>query len=416
MGDVRMLARTVFPIIIVLVVTILLFDLGAYLFAPPSYSSFAEEYRDITLLSDSPSTHPGNLSAQPFRPRAAKGHPRYYFQADEALGFDISQGANATANISELEYPIFANDLGCFDKNTLHDFQQSNEYVYFAGDSMTWGYARYENKFPTIWEQRTKKLAAKCGVSNTGQLHQFEKFKRITTMIGRLPKIVFVGFFPNDPADDMLHPHTTVISGYLVDTAFFKDGSIVRPSTDDLKKVIDSSIREFNHRKIETASILLRLKTYLKVYSLSANILNAAVTTYLRPGSQLAPTNPFGDNFLLAFPYEHVKKHYTSDPRADLNKSAIKHWSEHARNSGYKLVFLLIPPKKYFDDVDYFHQVKGWLDSCGTDYIDFALIFRKGRYNLDDLYWKIDGHLNEHGNQVVGEQLSRISSDRYVAN
>jgi hypothetical protein len=408
MGEVSVLKRTVSPLLIVLVLTIILFDLLAYLIVPPSYLGFTEEYRDIKLLSDS-------LSAQPFRPKVAKGHPRYYFQADEELGFDISPGANATAKFADFEYPIFANDLGCFDKNKLYDFQHSSEYVYFAGDSMTWGYASYEKKFPTVWEQHTKKLAAKCGVSNTGQLHQFEKFKRITTVIGKLPTTVFVGFFPNDPADDMLHPHTTVISGYQVDTAFFKNGSIVRPSRDDLKNAIDSSIWEFNHRKTEKASILLRLKTSLKVYSLSANILNAVVKRYLRPGTQLAPTNPFGENFLRVFGYEHVKKHYTSDPRADSNKSAIKNWSEHARDNEYKLVFFLIPPKISFDDGDYFHQVKGWLDSCGIDYVDFALTFKKGGYKVDDLYWRIDGHLNENGNQVVGEQLSRISSGRSVA-
>jgi hypothetical protein len=407
-----MLKRPVFQLLIIFVLTIILFDIIAYFLVPPSYTGFAEEYRDIELLP--------TLSTQASEPvylALSRPYPRYYFEADETLGFDIRRGATATAKFREGEYPIFANDLGCFDKNTLHDFQQSDEYVYFAGDSFTWGYTRYEKKFATAWEQRTKKVTAKCGVTHTGQLHQFEKFKRITSRIGKFPKIVFVGFCSNDPANDLAHPHTTVISGYPVDTAFLKDHSIVRPSMEDVKNRVDASIRwEFSQRP----SMWIRLKTAVKVYSLSANILNG-VTRYLTPGaqpgsgSQLArtqlnekPGQNFGDTLYNAFTDDDTKNHYTSDPRANLNKLAIKNWSRHARASGYKLVFLLFPPSEYFNDVDYFRQVKGWLDSCGVDYVDFALIFRKGGYELYDLYWRKDGHLNENGNQVVGQELSRI--------
>jgi hypothetical protein len=31
------------------------------------------------------------------------------------------------------------------------------------------------------------------------------------------------------PANDLAHPHATVIRGYQVDTVFLKDGAIVRP-------------------------------------------------------------------------------------------------------------------------------------------------------------------------------------------
>jgi len=416
MGEVSILKRTVVQIF-VFVLTIILFDSFAYFLVPPSYTNFAEEYRDIELVSYNLSLQPDSLLAQPPPPKWAKWYPRSYFEAEETLGFDISPGVNMTAKFWEGDFQIFANDLGCFDKNTLYDFQKAEEHVYFAGDSFTWGYARYEKKFPTVWEQRTNKLTAKCGVTNTGQLHQFEKFKRITTRIGKFPKIVFVGFSPNDPADDLTHPHTTVISGYQVDTAYFKGGSIVRPSIEDLRNAVDSSTREYAYTDKKKTSAWLRLKTYLKVYSLSSNILNGLIR-HLGPSSQLAPTRnspaiDFGEHISNAFTFDDVKNHYTRDPRADLNKSAIKNWSEHARDNGYKLVFLLIPPKESFDDVDYFRQVREWLDFCGVDYIDFALIFRNRGYKVYDVYWKTDGHFNENGNQIVGEELSRSFISRY---
>ena len=50
----------------------------------------------------------------------------------------------------EASVEIFSNDIGCFDRNRLEDFQQSGSFDYFAGDSQTWGYASDESKFPTV--------------------------------------------------------------------------------------------------------------------------------------------------------------------------------------------------------------------------------------------------------------------------
>jgi hypothetical protein len=282
----------------------------------------------------------------------------------------------------------------------------------------TRGYASYESKFPTVWERETGKLAAKCGVTHTGQLHQFEKFKRFAGAIGRFPKAVFVAFYVNDPANDLAHPHTTVISGYQVDTAFLKDGAIVRPGIDALRKIVEEEIREPDDTKVGWVD---RLKSHVWVYSLSANLLNHGTIALSRaarsqPGSPSVPapdsppaaTASFGDNFYYSFSPDDMKTRYATDPRANANKAAIRQWKEHATANAYRLVFLLMPPKTNFNDLDLYTQVKAWLDANEIEHVDFAHLFSTGGHNVEDLYWKENGHWNENGNRVVGRLLSTL--------
>ena len=77
-------------------------DASLYYFIPPSLAQFAPDYRgdptnDIWM---------GNL--------------RYYFRPDPLLGFDITPFARAKHVVLDgLEYNVFANELGCFDKKLL---------------------------------------------------------------------------------------------------------------------------------------------------------------------------------------------------------------------------------------------------------------------------------------------------------
>jgi hypothetical protein len=399
------LAKLLAPLIIA-ALTLALFDLIGYFLVPASYTTFAPSYRNIRLLSP-PTAGP---------PEMARPYPRYYHRADDVLGFDITPGARAMAEADGHPYEIFANQLGCFDRNELRDFQGAKEYFYFAGDSSTWGYAPYESKFATVWERETGKVAAKCGVTHSGTLHEFEKFKRTAAVIGKYPKVVFVGFTINDPANDLVYPHTTVIDGYQVDIVFLKDGVIVRPNIDDVRQAVESRIRELESAKVGWVD---RLKTRVWVYSLSANLVNNgrlamgnAVRSRLdsislpAQGSRPSATTKFGDSFYYFFSPNDVMTRYSSDPRANASKEAIGQWARHARDHSYKLVFLLFPPKSGFNEVDLFTQVKAWLDFNGIEYMDFAQLFSKGGYKVEDLYWNLNGHWTENGNRIVGRLLS----------
>ena len=84
-------------------ITLVLFDLAAYFLVPGSYTTFAPSYRDTRLL----------LPADPGQPVLTRAYHRYYFRADDSLGFDINPGARGTAEVDGHPYEIFANSLGC---------------------------------------------------------------------------------------------------------------------------------------------------------------------------------------------------------------------------------------------------------------------------------------------------------------
>ncbi len=132
-------------------------------------------------------------------------------------------------------------------------------------------------------------------------------------------------------------------------------------------------------------------------------------------GSSSSTMTRFGDSFYWFFSPNEVKTRYASDLRANASKEAIGQWARHARDHSYKLVFLLLPPKSDFNDVDLFTQVKAWLDINGIEYVDFAQLFSKAGYKVEDLYWTLDGHWNENGNRIVGRLLSTLSSP-YLSN
>ena len=106
-----------------------------------------------------------------------RGYPRNYFYADTKKGFDIKKNSEkllARRPMNLKEYPVWGNSIGCFDNDIP---KKEKYYVYLSGDSITWGYAPYDKKFGTLLENKLNKNVAACGVSNTGQIHQYLKYK-----------------------------------------------------------------------------------------------------------------------------------------------------------------------------------------------------------------------------------------------
>jgi hypothetical protein len=397
--------------IAIVAVTLLVFDLLAYLFLPDinGLVHVAPAYRHTKDLRE------GLLDA----PEAALLYPRYYHIADDALGFDIARGAEGVAQIDHrrYQYRVFSNDLGCFSRHQRADYQTERPYVYFAGDSFTWGFAAYESKFATVWEELTGVLAASCGVTHSGQKHQFEKFKRVVAEIGVMPAVVVVGFNGNDPANDAAYPHTTVIDGYLVNTVFVKKHVLVRADRHRLERIVDSRIQELRQVSGSRRGLVVN---FLKVFSLSANILNTALhvgEAAVRPVA-IKPTSPspagddatseIGDDFYRYFTADDTGDRYANDVRADANKAAILRWRDHASQNGYRLIFLLIPWKEHVGNPTYFAQVASWMSANGVQFIDLMAAVRQSGMSRDQLYWEFDGHLNEAGNRMVGKYLAGI--------
>ena len=402
--------KVVVPLVLV-GITVLVFDVVAWFVVPSDLTAFSHSYRKTALLH----TKGGY-------PLLSRNDPRYYFRADEALGFDINPGARGQHEVDGIAYDIFANSLGCFDRNDVQALRGAKEYHYFGGDSFTWGFAEYDSKLATVWERATGKVAAKCGVSHTGTVHQFEKFKRVAAAVGRMPATVFVGFYVNDPANDAAHPHTTVIEGYTADIAYLslEDGSIVHPDIEEVRNIVATSLRE-NERPLTTVE---RLKACVWVFSLTANLLDYARLAALRamtpapaqalPGSAQAgaaagvrPTSKFGGNLYNWYEPRTMKMAFAADPKTQATRAAMQHWAAHARENSYRLVFLLFPAREVFDDPEFFDQVRAFLSANGIEYLDFAQLFRGEGFKSADLYWKGDSHWNPTGNRAVGRLLAQ---------
>lgn len=359
---------------------------------PRSVVSFSQYYGTPSAIL---------TEAEDNQTESMRWYPRYYFKVDDTLGFDIDPGQNGTTAVDGLRYTIFANDIGCFDLNNVNDFLQRGAYYYFAGDSFTWGFSRYEHKFPTVWEKLTGHIAAKCGVTHTGTLHQFDKFKKVTTKLGIFPKMVFVGFYYNDISNDFAYPHSTVLSGFLVDIRGVYLGKICDFDLGQLYSKA-KTLTEESAERVSSSKIVGR---YLLVYSLTANLAYYGAKQF-RSWAVLADTPC--QNIYAAFSEADLKNNYLTSAIAERNRNAFRLWQRHAEKNGYSLVVILIPPKKYSPDPHYFDQVKNFFDSEGISYVDFAQIISRFIKSPTELYWEKDPHLNENGNVFLASELAKL--------
>lgn len=162
--------RTIVLQIILLLVTLAIMDAALYFLLPHTMARNLIGYRSRQL--------PETLGSQ-ILGRAK--YPHDYFVPHQERGFDIGAGRSGFHYVEHFSYPVWANSFGCFDREWT---PPDTNYVYFAGDSFTWGYAPYDDRFVNVFERLSGIPSLKCGVSHTGQLHQFSKFKEITAAIG----------------------------------------------------------------------------------------------------------------------------------------------------------------------------------------------------------------------------------------
>ena len=145
---------------------------------------------------------------------------RNYLKADPAKGFDIVENAPPSiAYADSLAYSIWSNELGCFDR----PYSEEKEISILVGDSFTFAFAPFENKWGTRAETLLGLRILKCGVGGYGTKQAMLKASSVISRINRPPKMIVLGYFINDLEDDFLFPNATVIDGYPVRTKEIKD-------------------------------------------------------------------------------------------------------------------------------------------------------------------------------------------------
>lgn len=385
--------------ILATVLLVIIFDVAMFLFLPDRYTFEYEDYRH--------DRYPDVVG------RAA--YPKDYFIRHETRGFDIGEQKNGVHRVEGITYPIWSDSLGCFDNQR----EKLGQYVYFAGDSFTWGYAPFDEKYGSLVHQWTGKPVLKCGVTHTGQRHQYDKLIEIVGKTGVLPEAVFIFYVDNDLANDYAYPHSTVIEGWLVDNTYIDENNeLVRQSDELLRQQLDNRLGRYKARDSEKWPD--RIKSAALKYSLAANIIKSvadnALESVKNDNNSPSVTGDAESSRNTKTPalrrfYDVPKESegiywYRDNPWANNNKSALLDFSRFADSRNIKLVVVLIP--RVADgqfDPDWFSELHDYLDENRISYIDLVSKFIEMQKTPDELFWEYDGHFNPSGNRVVAEIL-----------
>lgn len=373
---------------------IIIFDVGTFNFLPSYYVAVLPDYRR------SPPPVVGGRGTLPVG----------YFVAHDERGFDIDRNKNGHHWTDGITYPIWSNSIGCFD----NEHSEYDQYVYFAGDSFTWGFTPFDKKFGTIVDRTTDTRIFKCGVTSTGQRHQYEKMVEVVKESGKLPKAIFVFFYSNDVDDDFVHPRNTVIHGWLVEQVYFDNNTLTWPAYQELKNRVEAKLDKLQEQNKGLPGWWSSAKRSLKYYSLSVNILDylkdyveilAGTST---PPVEISSTDK-GVRLPNRFPDDLQEKNgvywYSANPMAERNKAAVTDFKRYSIENNTDLVVVLIPPLEKANDTDWYVEVRDFLAENKISYLDLASKFRDKGLTSRDLYWVHDGHLNALGNKVVAEIL-----------
>lgn len=385
-------------------IALVMFDLGAYILIPNEGFPIFPAYK--------------NWSTRSKLNEAIRVYPRNYHVADSQMGFDIAPNQPATNFVMpDRTVSIFSNDLGCMDRHTLAEIKQAPSYEYITGDSFTWGYAEYDSKYPTMYEAQTGKIVAKCGVTHSGQAHQFDKFQQVVKRIGYYPKRVIIGYFENDVVNDFVYPHTTIIEGFQVDTAQVNSRyQLVPRDLNQVRKTILQSIDGMYDSSRE------RFLDWVRAHSLSVNLIAFGSNTLFakNSGKQSSTSDPMQGNRSAAdtidTPLYSIYKladnvgfdqNYLKLEITEPNRRAIRHWVKDAQEHSYELIFVLIPTKGGYAQLDSYQGLKQFLQEQPVSYIDLAKPFKESGKPAEYFYWKSDGHWNNEGNVFVGQYLAK---------
>jgi hypothetical protein len=387
---------------------IILFDVAVFLLLPERYLVPFPEYRRTSRL-----IYP-----------LTDDWLRWYYVAHPTRGFDIGINRKAQSLVDGTLFPVWSNSIGCFDREHSSD----SAYVYFAGDSFTWGHGAYHDNFGTLIEVATGTPIYKCGVEHTGQRHELAKLTEIVTRSARIPKAVFVFYFENDVANDYAYPHSTVIDGWMVDAVVTNSRhELIHRSSEELSALIERRSRDAALQR-KTDSIrhgdrVYGLRREIARYSITANILRVTVsklTSYLRGAAstiremdasattarEQARSAPPPQLSLYTIPeVANGAYWYLENPYAQPNKEALlgfKAWSEghHAA-----LVVVLIPRHRATFDPDFYAELHSFLKLNGIRFVDLASVFATHNLRPGDMYWRNDPHFNRVGNAMVARAL-----------
>tara|TARA_B100000787_G_scaffold168998_1_gene158996 strand:- start:2054 stop:3226 length:1173 start_codon:yes stop_codon:yes gene_type:complete len=332
----------------------------------------------------------------------SRGYPVGHFSHDDSLGFDITPSFRTQTSIKPIGYKAYAvwgNTYGCFDDEWATDSLKGG--IYLAGDSFTWGYTRYDKKFGTILERLLDTKVYACGVTHTGQAHQFNKFMRLFEE-GLRPKAVIVNIVSNDLDNDFFFPHTDIIDGLMVENVEVC-GDPILSSDFNYKRFDRTETKNYMLKKMLEPSF----RSYLREYSLSANVI-AGITSKIRfqynrlAKKQTSACRRSAYAGLSKISDLYPNSHYTAQ-----NRENITNWIAHANQNDYRLIFSFIPSKGVTRDPTY-PFIQKFIEDLSGEYKSFDTHCDLECRMLNNVYYETDEHFNEVGNQLYAKYLYEI--------
>lgn len=380
---------------------------------------------------------------------------RYYFEADEELGYDISKNKTGFFyTVEGIRFPVWSNELGCFDK----PYQGEKEPIVLVGDSFTWGFVPFEKTIGSTIEDTIQKRVIKCGVGGYGTKKEMIKAKRVIQKIQAKPSLIIVGYLMrNDLTDDWLFPGVTVIDGFLVGKIKLKNletGEKEIISDEEIIREVKKATIEVEEHKRKYESIISKIKAWLTKNSIIYNIIRnneflrkiaASLNLVEKKSDKAAPEerenieqNKNQDanlNLLHLLPFIQQHKYEWLNQAWNQHIQNIIEFNDYAKQIGSKLLVVMIPSKEQvykqlrpkIDHIDFYLPNRILADVFRKHnilYIDLTQDFEKysaAQKSLSlgakkGLYYKNNGHWNQNGSYIAGLLVSKYIIENNTIN
>lgn len=319
------------------------------------------------------------------------GVPQYYYTASRDTGYDISNNAaTSTHRFSDASYPLWSNNVGCFD----YPYNNEQPYIYLAGDSFTWGFTPFDDKWGTVLEAHIGQRVVKCGVPGSGTKQQYIKAQNILSTLPN-PSRIIVGYFANDKGDDAAFPNSLVYQGKLIKN-LSGDPTLTYDQLEARLPQYAEWAQQYCMWNMPAHPTLQRVKCYLRMHSILYLLAQQTVKDIVPMAALRAIGIVNQDPPSVAVTDESEKTHFE-------NVAAFKALAAAHRT---KLLFILIPPQ---EDVyssatsTTYAAVTAFLNEQGIEYFDPLTQFREAASaTTTSFYWPTDPHLNPIGNHLLG--------------
>lgn len=317
--------------------------------------------------------------------------PRGYVMFNERTGYDITPNfAPEKIVFADNSHLVWSNSIGCFDDS----YSGETPYVYFTGDSFTWGWVPLEKNWTKVAGSLLGVRSLSCGVNGYGTKQELIKTSQHLSMLPS-PSLIVLGYLgANDMDDDEVFPNYSVYNGYRIKNPFKCDTGVDSCTISPVTMTVFKNIRGFFARN----SILFNIMN--RSFHVEEKIYKSI--TFLKEGVITPPV-------LVAEKDE--------DERFLLHSRQMEGFKKLARDYSVPLLVVLIPSKtEVYQGIitggSAHKQMKQFLVEQNIYYIDLLPDFIKEiKAGGTHLYWDIDGHWNERGNRFASLLVAQYIQD-----